>query len=241
METIAAFKLPLSEHIFRLLRHRIITFRRGYCPGDQLNSDEIAEELKVSRTPVTQAFQRLMFDGLVAVEPRKGTFVRQLSPEDVEALFELLGHLEMVSLRLSDGQVPEATLERLTQLVNEAEGFYRAEELEAYLESDMAFHREIGCVSANKKLQEVYIMIQNQIYLASAYKAVTPGDADTALRQHRELIDMLRSCSPAQIEQAVVEHWRDSYRRYCVAHSYGDASNHSSSDKTGTTVDGRYR
>jgi DNA-binding GntR family transcriptional regulator len=220
VETIAALKLPLSEHIFRLLRHRIITFQSGYCPGDQLNSDEIAEELQVSRTPVTQAFQRLMFDGLVVVEPRKGTFVRHLSQDEVESLFEVLGHLEMVSLRLCNGDVPDQTLDRLAQLVDEAEAYYKAEELEAYLESDLAFHREIGCISANKKLHEVYITVQNQIYLASAYKAVSPGDAETALRQHRELIEVLRRRSLAESEQAVVDHWRESYRRYCVAYSY---------------------
>lgn len=214
LDKIAAFRTPLSDHIFRLLRHRIISFESGYRPGDQLNGDAIAQELGVSRTPITQAFQRLMYDNLVVVEPRKGTYVRQLSPGEVQSLFELLGHLEAISVRLANGIFPRKVVQSMAKLVDEAETYFQSEDLEAYLEADLAFHREIGCLSTNTKLHETYITIQNQIYLASAVKAITPGDAFTAMSQHRALLEVFESTDLPKIEQAVIEHWDDSYQRY---------------------------
>lgn len=217
LDQINSSKMPLSEHIFQLLRHRIISLQPGYCPGDQLNADQIAKELDISKTPVVQAIQRLSFYNLVAIEPRKGTYVRHLDDQEVYDLFQFMGQLELISVRTINDLFPDSFLDGLSKLVDKAEAHFRNEELDEYLESDFQFHREVGCMSHNKKIQETYIAVQNQIYLASALKALHLGDAPTALAQHRELIEVYRTRDVEKIAAAIVEHWEDSYRRYQVA------------------------
>ena len=57
----------LLEQVYELLKEQIID--RVYGPGDKLNIDAIAREMKVSSTPVREALARLVAEGLVAAVP----------------------------------------------------------------------------------------------------------------------------------------------------------------------------
>jgi len=60
----------LPEQVYELLKEQIID--RVYGPGDKLNIDAIAREMKVSSTPVREALARLVAEGLVAAVPYVG-------------------------------------------------------------------------------------------------------------------------------------------------------------------------
>ena len=62
--------LPLGEAVYRALREAL---RSGvYRPGDRLREEEVANRLNVSRTPVREAFGRLVSKGLVVPGQGRG-------------------------------------------------------------------------------------------------------------------------------------------------------------------------
>ena len=77
----------LTEKTYRLLREKIL--RRQLKAGEKISVDEAAEGLGISRTPVLHALERLANDGLVKIIPRKGTFVSELTKQDVKELFDI--------------------------------------------------------------------------------------------------------------------------------------------------------
>ena len=107
---------PLGEYAYEAIRAGILS--RRWLPGDPLSEQQLAEELGISRTPVRQALQHLEREGFVMVLPSRGTFVAELSLEDVRDVYELREVLE--------GQVARWAAER------------RADEDLAYLESVVA-------------------------------------------------------------------------------------------------------
>ena len=74
------------------IRRRILT--GGFRPGERITESEVAAKLGISRSPVREAFRVLEREGLIATLPRKGSFITEISPEDVEELFELREILE---------------------------------------------------------------------------------------------------------------------------------------------------
>ena len=70
-----------SDSVFEVLRDGILT--QVFKPGERLNIPDLAARLDVSLTPVKEALNRLAAEGLVRIRPRSGTFVAELSPEDV--------------------------------------------------------------------------------------------------------------------------------------------------------------
>ena len=72
-------KLPIAntirDQVYQLLKDEICDGR--YEPGYWLQEKELAQRLKVSRSPVREALRQLSRDGLVRDIPNKGVFVRE--------------------------------------------------------------------------------------------------------------------------------------------------------------------
>ena len=68
--------------------------------GEFLFETQLAEAYGVSRTPVRQAIKLLDADGLLANIPRKGTYVKFLSAEDVISVYQAAEALEGMAVAL---------------------------------------------------------------------------------------------------------------------------------------------
>lgn len=77
----------LRDTAYEAIKQRIImcVFR----PGEALSEAQVAASLGLGRTPVRQAFDRLMRDGLVEVLPRKGIIVRPITQDEVRDMVEV--------------------------------------------------------------------------------------------------------------------------------------------------------
>src|SRR5260370_25835105 len=76
----------------------------------RLSDVALAEKLGVSRTPVRQALERLVKDGLVRADPRRGFWVRLFTSHDINEIYDLRGALEVLALRLAAPRLDPADL-----------------------------------------------------------------------------------------------------------------------------------
>ena len=79
----------LTDTVYGLIRERILS--GAFAPGEKLNVDQLAEQLNISPTPVKGALALLAVEGLVQIQPRRGTFVASISEDD---LSEVLAGLD---------------------------------------------------------------------------------------------------------------------------------------------------
>src|SRR3981081_3699356 len=70
--------------------------------GEQRLSDvTLAEQLGISRTPVRQALERLVQEGLVRSDPRRGFWTRTFTSQDIHEIYDIRGALEVLAIRLA--------------------------------------------------------------------------------------------------------------------------------------------
>ena len=86
-------------------------------PGQRLIETEIAEQLDVSRGPVRDALKMLQDEGVVRIEPRKGTFVARLCYEDLYELYLLRGVIEGLGARLLAEKGSPEQIQKLEDLL----------------------------------------------------------------------------------------------------------------------------
>jgi DNA-binding transcriptional MocR family regulator len=88
-----------GDRAYRELRSRILSGK--FEPGARLQAEALALTLSMSPTPVREAIQRLVAEGLVEFAPHKGAQVVRQSLADMLATYQLRMTLEPVALSLS--------------------------------------------------------------------------------------------------------------------------------------------
>jgi DNA-binding GntR family transcriptional regulator len=147
----AAAKL-VADRAYLELRDRIVTLR--LAPGTVLREDELMSEMAIGRTPLREAVKRLALENLVAVQPRRGTFVTEVEAADIVNITEVRAELEgfaaeMAALRM-DGPARAAA----EALVVEIEEVTRPHDQEWLMRFDERIHRFTWEAAGNPYLIE---------------------------------------------------------------------------------------
>ena len=82
----------LHKEVAVLLRDRI--FDSSLAPGSFIDEVALCEALKISRTPLREALKVLAVEGLVRHEPRRGSFVNEMTEQDLDEIFPVMALLE---------------------------------------------------------------------------------------------------------------------------------------------------
>src|SRR5688500_17569522 len=88
----------LAGEAYVVLRERIL--RGEFAIGTVVSRRKLAAELGMSLVPVSEAFQRLEFEGLVESRPRAGTRVKIPTAEDVRGHYVVRSALEAEAARV---------------------------------------------------------------------------------------------------------------------------------------------
>src|ERR1039457_4290391 len=100
----------LVDAVYQSLRQAILD--SSIPPSERLNVEELAQKLGVSLTPVRHAVQQLATEGLVEIKPRSGTFVTQLSAQNVEETLEIRRALECLAVETAIEKITREDLRR---------------------------------------------------------------------------------------------------------------------------------
>ena len=155
-----AERKQLGDITFEAIRDGIVS---GNIPsGKWLRQEEISERLGVSHTPVRQALERLIAQGLAERVPYKGVRVAELSHEEIAEIYALRGLFEPLIVRLATRQISDASLEELTQIVDEMDDLTALDQMQQRRELNGRFHLSIARASQNASLARHYEMTFNQ-------------------------------------------------------------------------------
>lgn len=179
----------LGERVYRSLRGAILAGRLE--PGERITEFELAAALKVSRTPLREALQRLESEGLVLSEPGRGTVVRGLTPTDLAEIYQIRRNLEGLAARLAAARITPAELEKLRSHLELMEFFTQRERWEDVIEQNIAFHSTVYSASGNRRLADLLYSLQEYVQGTRGYALRVPGRAPHALAEHRALYEAL--------------------------------------------------
>lgn len=200
--------LPLGEAVFRALREAL---RNGvYKPGDRLREEEVASRLQVSRTPVREAFGRLVSKGLVVPAQGRGLIVRRLDTAEVVELYVMREILEAAAARLAARHVSEPEIESMRDLEARFEAAGADANEQARL--NRLLHDAIIAASRNRYLDSALQELQDAIALLGRTTFSVDTRPAHAAREHSELIEAMAAHDADRAEQIARSHIRESLR-----------------------------
>jgi DNA-binding GntR family transcriptional regulator len=140
----------VAERAYVELRDRIVTLR--LAPGTVLREDELMREMAIGRTPLREAVKRLALENLVAVQPRRGTFVTAVEASDIVNITEVRAELEGFAAELAAMRMNGAARAAAEALLEEIEEVTQPHEQEWLMRFDERIHRFTWEASGNPYL-----------------------------------------------------------------------------------------
>ena len=144
----------LHEQAAARLRTMLVEGR--IAPGAKLNERELAEALRISRTPLREAIKMLAAEGLVDLLPNRGAVAVKLTETDVMHSFELLAELEGFSGELAAARIGDAARQELRAKHFEMMACHARGDLSGYYRLNAQIHRAINAAAKNPVLTATY-------------------------------------------------------------------------------------
>lgn len=139
-----------SEVAYEYLLQEIL--RGRFKPGEVVSIYALAEELRVSRTPVSEALKRLETEGLVQIMPRVGCRVIRLNAPDVAEVFALSGAIDGLVAAAAAAATDTRAVGSLRRLNDQIAEAVVREDKAAFDDRDHAFHDAIIEASQSPRL-----------------------------------------------------------------------------------------
>jgi phosphonate utilization transcriptional regulator len=181
--------------------------------GAKLNEAPVAQMLGVSRGPVREAFRGLEEAGLVRLEKNRGVFVRQISVEEADEIYEVRAVLEELAGRSLARMGSPHVVKELRKHVERLEKAAARRDLDAYAEANFAFHDGLVALTGNAKLLAIYRRLVNELNLYRRTTLELNESISISTREHRLIVDRIASGKAASAGMALYEHVMESRER----------------------------
>ena len=198
----------INEKVYNYIKTNIINY--NYPPGYNLNLNQLSEMLGVSHTPIKDALFRLAGEGLVEIAPRKGTYVKDVTLEDIHEILQVRLILETEAVGAITAGLTDEQLSRFTglygQMISVRVGENDVASYKAYMERDSEFHLLFFQILGNQRLLNIYRNLNAHIQIVRFRLLDRRGKNVTTDQEHERILEALRERNPEKAKEAVRKH-----------------------------------
>ncbi len=212
--SIAAGRKTKTTEAYERMKERILS--NALLPGTPLVERKLCELLKVSRTPVREALQRLAHEELVTFIPGKLAHVSYITYENIVEVYDVREVLEGLAVRLFVENSDQEKIDALAAILEEFREAAKNNDLDAAAKRDFAFHEHILKNSKNSKLMKMIRAVSVQSNRITMMTKYDPQRAETTYRQHMAVLQTIQGGDPFLAEKSMRDHIQES-KRYHVA------------------------
>ena len=191
-------KVVLKDRVSELIKTAILSGRLE--AGDRIVEMKLAEDLGVGTTSVREALFELESQGFVTRVTNKGTFVTELTKDDIAQIVRVRRELEGLAAELAAERVTPSEVSRLRDIVSHMHRAAGNNDLENFYRSDLEFHRCIWELSGNRHL--VKALDITVVPLFAFFIMKNPSDSVEELRKsadwHGQVVDAIAGVKGAR-------------------------------------------
>jgi DNA-binding GntR family transcriptional regulator len=200
--------LPLSDLVADSIRRGIIS--GDLKSGQKISVNEISDILKVSATPVKQAFKSLQAEGLLITKSRSGTIVSDFARRSLELTTIIRSSLEGAAAYIAALNCSPNDLKMIEKILQESDKAIKRNDLNALIENNAQFHKNIRKVAGSSYLNNLIDRLISFDYSFRRSALQTIEERKIGSREHWEVFRCIRDHKPEKAERALVDHIRRS-------------------------------
>jgi DNA-binding GntR family transcriptional regulator len=182
----------MNQNMINILRDRILYME--YHPGQILNENMLAQEFKVSRSPVRNVLNRLEWEQLVRIIPRTGSMVTEIEFNKIMHVFQVRFECEVLEIQLAADQLNDTHLIVLKEIRERCASLQDNKNRKALAAVDADLRNLIHDAAGNPVLREISDRLYTQTFRLW-YGAMDKGDwneeVSSMVEEIRNLSDLI--------------------------------------------------
>jgi DNA-binding GntR family transcriptional regulator len=210
-------RLTLHEEVTNRLRDMIVESQLK--PGERIQEMELAQQLRVSRTPIREAIKVLTSEGLVELLPLRGAIVKSFSAKDARDMLDVIAQLEEYAGRRACDASDEQ-IQSILDLHERMREHHLRGERPAYFALNQQIHGELIALADNDTLSMTHALLSKRMRSLRYSGNSEPGNWATALAEHDTMMRALAARDRDALAHAMGEHIRNTWPR--VRHILND-------------------
>jgi DNA-binding GntR family transcriptional regulator len=205
----------LPDHIYSVLKHKILSCE--LLPNQRLVEKNLCAELRVSRTPLREALNRLSHEELVSFQPHAGYRVAGISLEGFRNLVELRSIIEPQGAALAATRATPEDVVALRSLANVPHDPHNEQSFARFCQANSRFHLQVVRCARNPMLENI-VMSALDMYQRPTYLRIgRQMDASNPSAKHSAIVDAIEHHDAAAASDVMYRHIRGGGERIIEA------------------------
>jgi DNA-binding GntR family transcriptional regulator len=192
------------ERVYLALKGAIVS--GALAPETPIDKNEWGARFDVSRLSVTSAINRLAFEGLVVIEPQRGSYVARMHLEDVKQWMLMRRALEMEVVASCAISLSKAPLALLGQNLAYQRAALASGDLQGFHELDTRFHRQMVEGLGLARISEVLEPIRTHLERVRRTLLPEPGRMQETFAEHEAIYRAIKEHAPDRARAEMANH-----------------------------------
>lgn len=204
METAIRLK-SLTEQVHDHLSEAIIEGK--FKAGERLLENDLCRQFSISRSPLRECFRILESEGLVIINPRKGTTVKQLTSKELNEVFPVRASLESLAAKLAIPNIGEKEIQLLNDLIKEMAEALKKRDIRSFLWSNHDFHSTIIKSAKNQLLGNILKNLGKGLWLRISFLYYqSQQELIFSNETHKKIVNAFTNKDAANVQKLLQEH-----------------------------------
>ena len=205
---IGDLRLPeKAYHIIRIAIKNLIL-----KPGKTFLEREIADVLKMSRTPVREALIRLQSADIITLIPRKGFIVNPIVEKDIKEIYEVTESLDGLAIEIATEKITDQALQDLNKIIIDQKKYLAQDDLYQWSKKDDAFHEKITQLADNSKMINMRNIHADQLFRVRLYTINARPIPEFSIEEHEAMLTCMKIGDGKAARQLMESHRKRAWK-----------------------------
>lgn len=191
----------LSERAYNEIKRMIL--QGTLEQGEVISINSMTEILDISRTPITNACQKLEFEKFLTIVPKQGVVINTITINDAREIYELRAAIESYAAKKAFYDFRQADIEYLKKSLEIQKSHVENENIYEFMKEDTNFHRFILKKYNNTQFFSIIDTLYDRSFMASLKSGQQTNRLLNNLKEHEEIIEALESRDKEAFVEAI--------------------------------------
>jgi DNA-binding GntR family transcriptional regulator len=198
-----------TEAIVKHVKDAII--RGRLVPGQKIVEAQVCRDLGVGRGKAREALMLLEQEEFVRRIPNASAVVKEVSQKDIAQIYDLLGVLEGLSIRIAAPTLTEKQIRKIESFVLNMER--HQEDKFKIADSNFKFHEYMTELGGNTRLVSFVNLIRAQAGRMGLHSFYNPQQVRSSLVEHRKILRAVQERNAEKAEKHIRQHYLSAKNR----------------------------